>query len=141
MQYYYSSFLPSHFCAKTLQYPLSCGTFCYEIFGQAADDLSHFVVREAVHGGFNHAADTRLVHGDETLIVHEGKEAHDELAVHSIRDATVTGDRFAKVLDLEGSFQAGGEEAAKRGDERGESGEEEDMELHGRDVNGPRKKS
>lgn len=79
------------------------------------------------------------MHGNKTLIIHKGKEAHDELAVHSIRDAAVTGDRFAEILDLEGSFQAGGKEAAKRRDEGGEGGEEENMKLHGCDMNGPRK--
>ena len=89
---------------------------------------------------FDHAAHARLMHGDETLIVHKGKEAHDELAVHPIRDATMTGDRFAEVLNFEGPFQARGEEAAKGGDKRGEGSEEEDVELHGRDVNSSRKK-
>jgi hypothetical protein len=93
-----------------------------------------------VDGRLDDAAYARLVHGDETLVVHKGEEAHDELAVHSIRDAAVAGDRFAEILDFERAFKARREEAAERRDEGGEGGEYEDMELHGRDVNGSREK-
>ena len=70
--------------------------------------------------------------GNKTMIVHEGEETHDELTVHAIGDAAMTGDGFAEILDVERSFQTGREEATKGGDERGESGEDEDVELHGR---------
>lgn len=73
---------------------------------------------------------------DETLIVHERKEAHDELAVHAVGDAAVAGDALAEIFDFEGAFEARGEEAAEGGDERGEGCEDEDVELHGRDVVG-----
>jgi hypothetical protein len=42
-----------------------------------------------------------VVDSNERVIVHVSKEAHDELAVHPIRDAAVAGDRVAKVLDFE----------------------------------------
>lgn len=45
-------------------------------------------------------------------------------------------DRFAEILDLEGAFEARGEEAAKGGDEGGEGGENEDVELHRGDGEG-----
>jgi len=48
----------------------------------------------------------------------------------------VAGDGFAEVLDFEGAFEARGEEAAEGGDERGERCEDEDVELHRRDVQG-----
>jgi len=73
---------------------------------------------------------------DKTLVVHERKEAHDELAVHAIGDAAVAGDALAEVFDFEGAFEARGEEAAEGRDERGEGCEDENVELHGRDVVG-----
>ena len=48
----------------------------------------------------------------------------------------MAGDRFAEIFDFEGAFEAGGEEAAERGDEGSEGGEDEDVELHGRDGEG-----
>ena len=50
----------------------------------------------------------------------------------------MTGDGFAKVFDFEGALKARGEEAAKGRDQRGEGCEDEDVELHGRDVEGLR---
>ena len=46
----------------------------------------------------------------------------------------MTGDGFAKVFDFEGAFEAGGEEAAEGRDQGGEGCEDEDVELHGGDV-------
>lgn len=46
------------------------------------------------------------------------------------------GDGFSEVFYFEGAFEAGGEEAAEGSDERGKACEYEDMELHGRDVDG-----
>ena len=48
----------------------------------------------------------------------------------------MTRDGLAEILDFEGAFKTRGEEAAKGGDEGGERGEDEDMELHGGDVEG-----
>ena len=74
------------------------------------------------------------MHGDETRVVHETEQAHDELAVHPIRDPAVAGDRFAEIFDLESAFQARREEAAKGGDQRCEGREDHRVELHRRDV-------
>ena len=43
---------------------------------------------------------------------------------------------FAEVLDLEGTFETRGEEAAEGRDEGGECCEDEDVKLHGGDMNG-----
>ena len=48
----------------------------------------------------------------------------------------MSGDGFAEVFDFECSFKAAGEKAAKGCDEGGEGCEDEDVELHGDDVNG-----
>lgn len=69
--------------------------------------------------------------GHKSLVVYEGEEAHDELAVHPICHATVAGDGVAKVLDLEGALEAGCEESAKGRNERGEGGEDDGVKLHG----------
>lgn len=42
----------------------------------------------------------------------------------------MAGDGFAKILDFEGTFEAGSEEAAERGDKGCEGCEDEDVELH-----------
>lgn len=57
------------------------------------------------------------MHSDETLVVHEGEKAHDELAVHTIGDATVSWDAVAKILNLECAFQTRGKEATERRNE------------------------
>lgn len=48
----------------------------------------------------------------------------------------MAGDGLPKIFDFEGSFEAGGEEAPEGRDERGEGCKDEDVELHGRDVEG-----
>lgn len=70
------------------------------------------------------------------MVVHVREEAHDELAVHAVSDATVTRDRLAEVLNLEGTLKTGGEEAAKGSNEGSEGGEDQDVELDGLDMEG-----
>jgi hypothetical protein len=79
-----------------------------------------------------------VVNGDEAGVVEKRNRSHDELAVHAVGHAAVARNRVAKVLDLESALQTGGEEAAKGCDQRGECGENEDVELDGHDVEGPR---
>lgn len=71
-----------------------------------------------------------LVDCDERLVVHEGEESHDELAVHAICHASVAGDRVAKILDVEGTFEARGEETTEWSDERCKCRHGQDVELH-----------
>ena len=59
----------------------------------------------------------------------KAKKPINELAVHAVGDATVAGDRLAKVFDLEGTLQTGSEEPTKRSNKRGEGSEAEDVEL------------
>lgn len=108
------------------------------MFRQPPHNLNLLLGRQAHHRRLDHIPHTRLVNGNEALIIHKGEKAHDELAVHAVGDAAVAGDGFAKVFDFEGAFEAGGEEAAEGGDEGGEGGEDEDVELHGCDVDGLR---
>lgn len=63
------------------------------------------------------------------MIVHVSKEAHDELAIHSISHASVAGNRVAKVLDLECSLKTGSKETAERSNERSESCQVESVQL------------
>lgn len=64
------------------------------------------------------------------MVIHVREEAHYELAVHAIGDTAVAWDGVAKILDLEGAFEARGKETSKRRDERGECAEDEDVYLH-----------
>ena len=61
---------------------------------------------------------------------------HDELTVHAIGHATVTGDTVSEILDFESPFQTTGEESAEGGDQRGECCENEDMKLNRSDGDG-----
>ena len=91
---------------------------------------------QALNCRLNNISDTSFVHSNKALIVHESEETHDELAVHSVSDATVARNGFAEILDFEGPFETACEEAAEGSDERGEGCEDEDVELHGGDMNG-----
>jgi hypothetical protein len=95
------------------------------------DQLDLLLWCQAYYNSFNHTSQADFVNSNEAVEVHVGEEAHDELTVHAVCDATVAGDRVTEVLDLEGAFQARGEEATKGRDERGKSGEDEDVHLHG----------
>lgn len=82
-------------------------------------------------GQLHDVTEIDLVLGDESLVIYEGKEAHDELAIHPVGHATVSRDRVAKVLDLEGTLEARSKETAERRDQRGEAGQDDGVELHG----------
>lgn len=86
---------------------------------------------EASNGSLEDGAQGDLVHLDESVIVHVGEEAHDELTVHAVRHATVPGNGVAEVLDLEGALEARSKEAAEWGDERSKRREHERVDLHG----------
>ena len=60
-----------------------------EMLAQAFHDLNLLLGTQSGDRLLNHPANAGLVNSDETLVVHESKEAHDELAVHTIRDATM----------------------------------------------------
>ena len=92
--------------------------------------------RQPLNRILNHPSHRRLVHGDKTLVIHEREKAHDELAIHAVCDAAVSGDAVPEILDLECPFQPGGEESAKGGDERCERCKDHDVELHRRDPEG-----
>lgn len=63
------------------------------------------------------------------MVVHVGKESHDELAIHPVCNAPVARNRLAKVLDLEGPLKSRGKETTKGSNQRSERGEDQDMEL------------
>lgn len=104
-------------------------TLVVQVLAQTPDDLELLLHRQTVDGDLNYISDARLEHRDEAVVVHVREEAHDELAVHAVSDATVTRDRLAKVLDLESTLETGGEEAAKGSDKRSECGENQNVEL------------
>jgi len=61
---------------------------------------------------------------------------HDELTVHAIGHATMTGDTVSEILDFESTFQTTGEESAEGSDQRGKRREDEDMKLNRSDGDG-----
>ena len=84
----------------------------------------------------HHISNASFIDRNEALVVHEGKETHNELAVHTIGNTAVARNGLAEVFDLKGTFEAGGEETAEGRNEGGECCENEDVELHWGDVNG-----
>ena len=105
----------------------------FKVFSQALHELHLFLQRQARDCKLHDITIVELVLGHEGLIIHKRKEAHDELAVHSIRHATVSWDGVAKVLDLESALEPGRKKAAEGSDERGERGEDHAVKLHGFD--------
>lgn len=118
----------------TYTYCIRNGTLVVEVLAQAADNLELVFDCESVDGSLNDIADVCLVNGNKAVVVHVGKETHDELAVHAVSDTTVARNGLAKVLDAEGALQTGGEESTEGSDERGESSKAQDVELHGLNV-------
>lgn len=93
-----------------------------EISAHAFDQLNLLFGRQAGNGRLQDAAQRDFVNLDEGVKVHVSEKAHDELAIHSIRHAAVSGNRVAKVFNLESALKAGGEEAAKGSNKRCKSG-------------------
>lgn len=54
--------------------------------------------------------------------MHPSGHDHDKLAVHPVRDTSMTGDEGVEVLDAIGSLDARHEEATKRRNQRCEAG-------------------
>ena len=75
------------------------------------------------------------------LVVHVGKETHDELAVHTVSHTTVARNRVTKVLDVESTLQTRCEETAEGSDQRSESSEDHNVELNGGYSDGGRQMS
>jgi len=98
-------------------------------------NLHLLLKRQAYDGHFNYATNACLVRGYETLIIHIGESAHDELTVKTISNAAVARNWIAKVLDMEGPFDSRGEKSTKRSDQRGKCWEEENMELDWLNLN------
>lgn len=68
--------------------------------------------------------------GNKSVIVDKGKEAHDELTVHTVSDAAMAGNRITEILDLECALEARGEKAAKGGNEGRKGRQDKRVKLH-----------
>lgn len=99
-------------------------SLCLFFWGSAYDPQLDNVSKSEVAGS------------DKAMVVHIRKKAHNELAIHTIRHSTMTWDRVSKILNLERSLKTGSKEPSKRCDERGESGEYQDVELDRRNSDG-----
>lgn len=109
-----------------------------EMFGEELDEFDLLFGCKASDGGFEDRSGRGLVDGDEALVVHEGEESHDELAVHAVSHAAVAGNRITKVLDVESALETRCKEATEGSDERRKGGHHKDVELHRRDADGGR---
>ncbi len=107
-----------------------------QVAAHALDQLNLVLGAKLRNGRLEDGAEVDLVHGNKCVVVHVCKEAHDELAIHAIRHATVARDRVAKVLDLEAALQARCEKPAEGGNQGSKRGQDERMKLHGRNGKG-----
>jgi hypothetical protein len=64
------------------------------------------------------------------LVVHVGKETHDELAVHTVGHTTMSRNGVTKVLDVEGTLQTRSEEATEGSNQRSKGSKDHDVELN-----------
>ena len=104
----------------------------HQIPSHALKKLNLFLGRQACYGHFHDTAEADSVQSDEGVVVHVRKEAHDELAVHAVRNAAVTGDRMTEILNLEGPFQTRREETSKGRNQRCKCSQDHGVELHRR---------
>lgn len=105
-------------------------TLIEKVFADASHKLHLFLRTQSGDGSLDNTTEGNFVYGNKAVIVHICEEAHDELAVHTIRHSAVTGNRVAKILDLKGPLKAGGKESTEWSNEGCESGKDEDMDLH-----------
>lgn len=114
-----------------MTYALRNNALVDEMLADAFDQLHLLVWSEPCDGCFDDASQRHFVQCDETVIIHVGEKAHDELAIHAVSDTAVSGDRIAEIFDLESAFKTRGKETTERSDEGCESGKSEDVNLHG----------
>ena len=86
----------THFLAKS--------SLIEQVFTQTPYDLHLLLCAQPCDGRLNDGAYACLVYRNKTLVIHEGEEAHDELAVHAVSDTSMPGNALAEILDLEGSL-------------------------------------
>lgn len=101
-----------------------------KVLANALHQLHLLFCGQTVDRALNDAPKRLLVDRNEAVIVHVGKETHDELTVHAVSDTTMTRDRVTEILDLEGALEARCEEATEWRDEGSESSEDQNVDLH-----------
>jgi hypothetical protein len=106
------------------------------MFADSLDELYLLFKGKARDGCLDNSAKGDFVHRNEAVIVHVCEESHNKLAIHAIRNSAVPWNRVAKVLDFEGTFEAGGKEATEWSNERSEGSKDEDVNLHWCHVKG-----
>lgn len=80
-------------------------TLVAQVSCHALDELNLLIWAQTRNSSLKNASNIDLVKSDKSVVVHVRKEAHDELAVHAIRHATVSWNRVTEILDLEAAFQ------------------------------------
>ena len=88
-----------------------------QVLCQTFDNLHLILDTEPLNDRLHDTSDAGLIYGNEALVVHEGKEAHDELTVHAIGYTAMAWDRLTKVFDFKGAFESRGEESSEWSDE------------------------
>jgi hypothetical protein len=117
-------------------YSFSNNTLVVKMFADSLYELHLFFKGKAGDGCFDNSAKGDFVHRNEAVVVHVRKESHNKLAIHAIRNSAMPWNRIAEVLDFEGTFEAGGKEAAEWGNERSERSKYENVNLHWCHVEG-----
>lgn len=107
--------LPS--CSGVYTYTAAHRSLVTQISRHPADELNLLIHRQACDGCLQDVAKSDLVNGNEGVVVHEREKAHDELAIHTVRHASMAGDRITEILDLEGTLETRGEESTEGSDQ------------------------
>lgn len=102
-----------------------------KIAAHALDELDLLVRWQSSYGQLQNVAQFGPVHGNESVVVHVSKEAHDELTVHSVRHAAVSRNRITEVLDLEATLETGCEKATEGRNEGSKRCKNKGVQLHG----------
>lgn len=106
----------------------------HQVLAQYPDNLYLFFRGETGDSGLQHTADACVIGGNEAGVVEEGNGAHDELTVHAIRHAAMTGNTVAEIFNLEGALQSRCKETAERRNEGSKSSQRENVKLNRLDV-------
>jgi len=80
-------------------------TLTTEIVLEIVDQLQLLLDREAAHDCLEYRADGDVMFANKAAVVDVGKDAHQELAIHSVCHTTMSRNTVSKVLNIKGALE------------------------------------
>src|SRR5689334_5607330 len=115
--------------------PSDIDSLPFQILLQPLHNLDQILLVQPLHSHLDYAPDRySLVYSDKASEVHVAEQPHQELAVHPVRDPTMTRYGVAEILDVERAFETRSKESSEWRDDRRKDGKCEGVELHGVQV-------